>query len=36
MEYFCKLNVVSIIYALMVFVPLELIFNIYRITRLTN
>lgn len=36
MEYFCKLNVVSIIYALMLFVPLELIFNIYRITRLTN
>lgn len=36
MKYLCKLNVVSIIYALMVFVPLELIFNIYRITRLTN
>ena len=36
MKYFCKLNVVSIIYALMVFAPLELIFNIYRITSLTN
>ncbi len=36
MKYFCKLNVVSIIYALMVFVPLELIFNVYRITRITN
>jgi len=36
MNYFFKLNIVSIIYALMVFIPLELILNVYRITRLTN
>lgn len=36
MKYFFKLNIVSIIYALMVFIPLELILNVYRITRLTN
>lgn len=36
MKYFLKLNVISILYALMVFVPLELMLNVYRITRLTN
>lgn len=36
MKYFFKLNVVSILYALMVFVPLELMLNVYRISRLTN
>ncbi|CAI9391548.1 MULTISPECIES: hypothetical protein [Bacillaceae] len=36
MNYFFKLNIVSIIYALMVFIPLELILNVYRIARLTN
>ncbi|WP_087975131.1 hypothetical protein [Oceanobacillus rekensis] len=36
MKYFFKLNVVSIIYAFMVFVPIELMVNVYRISRLTN
>jgi hypothetical protein len=36
MKYFLKLNVVSILYALMVFVPLELTLNVYRISRITN
>lgn len=36
MKYFLKLNVVSILYALMVFVLIELMANVYRITRLTN
>lgn len=36
MHYFLKLNVVSILYAFMVFVPLELMLNVYRISRLTN
>lgn len=36
MKYFLKLNVVSILYAFMVFVPLELMLNVYRISRLTN
>ncbi|MFF2753050.1 hypothetical protein ACFVR1_04730 [Psychrobacillus sp. NPDC058041] len=36
MKYFLKINVVSILYALMVFVPLELMLNVYRISRLTN
>ncbi len=36
MKYFLKLNVISILYALMVFVPLELMLNVYRISRLTN
>lgn len=36
MKYFLKLNVVSILYALLVFVPLELMLNVYRISRLTN
>lgn len=33
MNYFLKLNVVSAIYALVVFIPLELMFNVYRISR---
>jgi hypothetical protein len=36
MKYFFKLNIVSILYALVVFIPLELMFNVYRISRLTN
>lgn len=36
MKYFLKLNMVSMLYALMVFVPLELMVNVYRITRLLN
>lgn len=36
MKYFLKLNVVGILYALTVFVPLELMLNVYRISRLTN
>lgn len=36
MRYFLKLNVVSILYALMVFVPLELMLNVYRISRITD
>ncbi|MBS4220097.1 hypothetical protein KHA96_17430 [Bacillus sp. FJAT-49711] len=36
MKYFLKLNVVSILYAFMVFVPLELMINVYRISRVTN
>lgn len=36
MNYFLKLNVISILYALMVFVPLELMLNVYRISRIIN
>ncbi|MGP4042486.1 hypothetical protein ACTWP4_21640 [Gracilibacillus sp. D59] len=36
MNYFLRLNVVSILYALIVFVPLEIMLNVYRISRLTN
>ena len=36
MKYFLKLNVVSILYALIIFVPIQLMGNVYRITRLTN
>ena len=36
MKYFCKLNILSILYALMVFVPIELMVNVYRISRVTN
>ncbi|MHC0039754.1 hypothetical protein [Pseudoneobacillus sp. C159] len=36
MKYFLRLNVVSILYALLVFVPLELMLNVYRISRITN
>ncbi|WP_312115427.1 hypothetical protein [Brevibacillus reuszeri] len=36
MKHFIKLNVVSILYALMIFVPLELMVNVYRISRITG
>nr|WP_295971424.1 hypothetical protein [uncultured Bacillus sp.] len=36
MNYFVKLNVVSILYALMILVPIELMANVYRISRLTG
>lgn len=36
MKYFIKLNVVSILYALMIFVPIQLIGNVYRISRVTG
>lgn len=36
MKYFLKLNVVSILYALMIFIPIQLMGNVYRISRLTN
>ena len=36
MKYFMKLNVISILYAIMVFVPIELMLNVYRISRLTK
>lgn len=36
MNYFFKLNAVSILYALMFFVPAELMVNVYRISRLTG
>lgn len=36
MNYFLKLNVVSILYALMVLIPFELMANVYRISRLTG
>ena len=36
MKYFMKLNVISILYAIMVFIPIELMVNVYRISRLTK
>ncbi|NGP44264.1 hypothetical protein G4V62_04590 [Bacillaceae bacterium SIJ1] len=36
MKYVFKLNVMSVLYALMIFIPIELTGNVYRITRLTN
>lgn len=36
MRYFLKLNVVSILYALLVFIPIEIMSNVYRINRLTT
>ncbi|MBE4909793.1 hypothetical protein IMZ08_17300 [Bacillus luteolus] len=36
MNYFLKLNVVSAMYAIVVFIPLELMFNVYRISRVTG
>lgn len=36
MQYILKLNIVSILYALMIFIPLELMLNVYRISRMTN
>jgi len=34
MNYFLKLNVVSMLYALMIFIPIQLMGNVYRISRL--
>ena len=36
MKYFIKLNVISILYALMIFVPIQLMANVYRISRRTG
>ncbi|MFJ7746803.1 hypothetical protein [Peribacillus sp. NPDC097295] len=36
MKFFLKVNVVSILYALILFIPLELMLNAYRISRLTT
>lgn len=36
MKYFLKLNIVSIVYGLMIFIPIQLMGNVYRISRLTN
>ena len=36
MNYFLKLNIVSILYAMMFFIPTELLLNVYRIARITN
>ncbi|MCM3618404.1 hypothetical protein M3936_12510 [Sutcliffiella horikoshii] len=36
MNDFIKLNGISILYALMMFIPLELMVNVYRINRLTD
>lgn len=36
MNYFLKLNIISMLYALIVFTPFELMLNVYRISRLTG
>jgi amino acid transporter len=36
MNYFIKINVVSLLYALIILVPVELMVNVYRLTRLTG
>lgn len=36
MAFFLKLHVISMLYALIFFVPIELMLNVYRINRLTN
>lgn len=36
MEYFLKLNVIGMLYALLIFIPAELMLNVYRISRLTK
>ncbi|WP_422122388.1 hypothetical protein DHX103_11315 [Planococcus sp. X10-3] len=36
MRYFLKLNAISMLYALIVFIPFELMLNVYRISRLTE
>lgn len=36
MKFFLKLHVISMLYALIFFVPIELMLNVYRINRLTN
>ncbi|MFD0051175.1 hypothetical protein ACFVHQ_17955 [Actinomycetes bacterium NPDC127524] len=36
MKYYFKLNILSMMYALMVFIPIEIMVNVYRICRLTS
>lgn len=36
MKYFLKLNIVSILYAFIVLIPIQLMGNVYRISRLTT
>lgn len=36
MKFFLKLNLMSILYALLLFIPIELMMNVYRIDRLTG
>ncbi|WP_233569865.1 hypothetical protein [Falsibacillus albus] len=36
MKYFIKLNIISILYALLILVPSELMINVYRFSRLTG
>jgi hypothetical protein len=36
MKYLLRLNTISILYALMVFIPVQLMVNVYRISRLTS
>lgn len=36
MKYFLKLNITSMLYAFIMFVPTELLVNVYRINRLTG
>ncbi|MGY0692021.1 hypothetical protein ACW2QC_04410 [Virgibacillus sp. FSP13] len=36
MKFFVKLNIISILYALMIVVPFELMLNVYRISRVTS
>lgn len=36
MKYFLKLNTVSMLFALIAVIPLEMMLNVYRITRLTG
>lgn len=36
MRYFLKLNVMSMLYSLIIFVPVQFMGNVYRISRLTN
>ncbi|QHS21821.1 hypothetical protein GWK91_02165 [Virgibacillus sp. MSP4-1] len=36
MSFFVKINAISAIYALLLFVPIELMVNVYRLSRLTN
>jgi hypothetical protein len=36
MKYLLRLNTISILYALMVFIPVQIMVNVYRISRLTS
>lgn len=36
MAYFLKLNAISVLYALMIFVPIELMLNVHRMNRLID